>query len=176
MTNRQGHESGPCCTPGRGEALQSDASGSKPSHRCGRSVAGDVRRMARDQGRVREGMVYLEAGSFLMGTDDEDGFPADGEGPVREVELDPFFIDATPVTNAQFAEFVEATGYQTEAERFGWSFVFHLFLPPRIAKQSRQGAAGALWWRGVMDACWKWPEGRGSHIANRMDHPVVHVT
>lgn len=132
--------------------------------------------MARDQGRVREGMVYLEAGSFLMGTDDEDGFPADGEGPVREVELDPFFIDATPVTNAQFAEFVEATGYQTEAERFGWSFVFHLFLPPRIAKQSRQGAAGALWWRGVMDACWKWPEGRGSHIANRMDHPVVHVT
>ncbi len=59
-----------------------------------------------------------------MGTDDPDGFPADGEGPVREVTVSPFRIAATTVTNAQFATFVKATGHVTEAEEFGFSFVF----------------------------------------------------
>ena len=73
-----------------------------------------------------------------MGTDDADGFPADGEGPVREVALAPFWIDPTAVTNAQFAAFVKATGHVTEAERFGWSFVFAGFCrgaaPPRARR------------------------------------------
>ncbi|MFJ1566648.1 SUMF1/EgtB/PvdO family nonheme iron enzyme [Streptomyces erythrochromogenes] len=59
-----------------------------------------------------------------MGTDDPDGFPADGEGPVREVRVSPFRIAATTVTNARFATFVKATGHVTEAEGFGSSFVF----------------------------------------------------
>ena len=54
-----------------------------------------------------------------MGTGSREGFPADGEGPVREVTLDAFYVDVYPVTNFQFLEFIRATGYQTEAERFG---------------------------------------------------------
>ena len=76
------------------------------------------------RGGSTEGMVRLDGGRFFMGTDAEDGFPADGEGPIREVRLDAFYIDTQPVTNEQFTEFVRATSYVTEAERFAWSFVF----------------------------------------------------
>ena len=55
---------------------------------------------------------------------------SDGEGPVRTVELASFLIDPTCVTNKQFGTFVKATGYQTDAERFGWSFVFRGLVAP----------------------------------------------
>ena len=61
-----------------------------------------------------DGMVYLSGGPFLMGSEDP-SFPADGEGPVREVSVDPFWIDPKVVTNAQFAVFVEETGYRTDS-------------------------------------------------------------
>ena len=51
-------------------------------------------------------MLKLDGGRFWMGTEDVEGFPLDGEGPVREVTLDPFYLDAHPVTNQQFREFV----------------------------------------------------------------------
>src|SRR5690606_15481137 len=73
-----------------------------------------------------EGMRRLDGGSFLMGTDHPEAWFQDGEGPIREVTVSPFFIDITAVTNAQFQEFVSATGYKTDAEKFGWSYVFHL--------------------------------------------------
>src|SRR5215213_1248899 len=63
-------------------------------------------------------MVLLPGGQFLMGTDDREGYPADGEGPVRKIRLSPFWIDRAAVSNHQFADFVQATGYRTEAERF----------------------------------------------------------
>ncbi|MFJ9197295.1 formylglycine-generating enzyme family protein [Streptomyces flaveolus] len=122
-----------------------------------------------------EGTVLLEGGTFLMGTDDRDGFPADGEGPVRQVTVRPFRIDAFAVTNARFARFVEATGHVTEAERFGWSYVFAGFLPAAL----RRGAArppGTPWWCGVGGAYWHAPEGPGSTVDDRGDHPVVHVS
>ena len=118
-------------------------------------------------------MVYLEGGSFLMGTP-QPTFPADGEGPVREVTLSPFWIDACAVTNAQFAAFVEATGYVSEAERFGWSFVFYQFLPE--GAPPTQGVADAPWWRQVFGACWNRPEGPRSSVDGRLDHPVIHVS
>ena len=124
------------------------------------------------------GMVRLEGGTFLMGSADEDGWPEDGEGPVREVELAPFWIDRTAVTNEGFAEFVEATGYRTEAERFGWSFVFHLLVPAKI-KRKQAGSRrvqGLQWWIAVEGAFWRKPEGPGSNIKKRMGHPVVHVS
>src|SRR5207248_2108927 len=70
------------------------------------------------------GLVLLAGGEFLMGTAEPGHYPADGEGPVRRVHLDPFWIDPLAVSNAQFAAFVAASGYQTDAERYGWSFVF----------------------------------------------------
>ena len=109
-----------------------------------------------------------------MGSEDPDANPGDGEGPQREVSLSPFWIGRCAVTNAQFAQFVDSTGYRTGAERFGWSFVFASFLPQAL----RRGAVRpqlAPWWCRVSGAYWASPEGPGSHIEDRLDHPVVHV-
>ena len=81
---------------------------------------------ARDDGAR---WVRIDGCTFLMGANDPAAHPLDGEGPVRAVRLDPFWIDAVAVSNRRFARFVAATGHVTEAERFGWSFVFKDFLP-----------------------------------------------
>ena len=111
-----------------------------------------------------------------MGAEDRSGFPADGEGPMREVELSPFFIDETAVTNAEFGRFVRATRYRTEAERYGWSFVFHLFVSKKIGREITQAVAEAPWWWRVDGASWRRPNGPGSGIGRLMDHPVVHIS
>ena len=142
-----------------------------PSRSAGDGVRAAVARGPAD----RAGMVTLPGGVFRMGTDDADGFPEDREGPVREVTVAPFAIDAWCVTNERFAEFVAATGYETEAERFGWSYVFARFLPGRLRKDSPR-PEGAPWWCGVSGAYWRHPEGPGSDLDGRWDHPVVHVS
>lgn len=120
------------------------------------------------------GSVALPGGEFRMGSEDPAAYPEDFEGPVRPVAVAPLEIDACCVSNARFAEFVAATGYVTDAERAGVSFVFAAFLPD-TAPASR-GVAGAPWWREVPGACWRSPEDPASGIADRMDHPVVHVS
>lgn len=122
-------------------------------------------------------MVKLDGGRFLMGAEDQEGFPQDGEGPVRAVTLTGFWIDRYPVTNAQFAEFVRRTGYVTEAERFGWSFVFQGHIPQELMpKVVDRRAPGVSWWCKVNGAQWRHPEGPDSSIDNRLDYPVVHVS
>jgi formylglycine-generating enzyme required for sulfatase activity len=122
-------------------------------------------------------MVKLDGGRFFMGTEDKEGFPADGEGPVREVTLAPFLVDKYPVTNEQFSEFVQATGYRSEAEVFGWSFVFQGHIPPeRYQQLVDRTAPGVRWWCKVNGACWKHPEGPDSSIGARLHHPVVHMS
>jgi formylglycine-generating enzyme required for sulfatase activity len=110
-----------------------------------------------------------------MGTDNPDGYPADGEGPVREVVVAAFQIAATAVTNARFAKFVRATGYTTEAQRFGFSYVFGGFLTPEVAASAPE-VESVPWWREVPGATWSRPEGRGSTVDDRQNHPVVHVS
>ena len=117
--------------------------------------------------------VRLPGGIFRMGSSDP-SFPADGEGPIRRVRIKPFRIGRFAVTNREFAQFVEATGHRTEAEHFGWSFVFHAFLD--AAHPATAGVPGTPWWRQVFGADWLRPEGEGSSIDERMDHPVVHVS
>jgi formylglycine-generating enzyme required for sulfatase activity len=118
-------------------------------------------------------MVRLDSARFLMGTDFAGGFPADGEGPVRAIQLDAFYIDRAPVTNAQFKEFAERANYITDAERFGWSFVFAGSL--EAGKPGTQ-PAGLPWWRRTEGATWRNPEGPDSSPGPREDHPVVHVS
>jgi formylglycine-generating enzyme required for sulfatase activity len=111
-----------------------------------------------------------------MGSEDPEAIPADGEGPVREVSVRPFRLAATAVTNAEFADFVAATGFQTDAERIGWSYVFHLLLP-REREGDVVGQAGeAPWWLAVAGASWHAPKGAGSTVRGRGRHPVVHVS
>src|SRR5687767_5705778 len=95
-----------CCAPGR---PASEESFGRPRGELGTAKASE------------EGMIQLPGGAFLMGTDDGEGFPRDGEGPVRRITLDPFYISPYATTNAEFSTFVQETGYETEAERFGWS-------------------------------------------------------
>ena len=122
-------------------------------------------------------MRLLPGGEFLMGTDGDYGFAADGEGPAHAVRLEAFYIDATCVTNEQFNAFVNATGYKTEAERFGWSFVFQGHLTARQqATAVRLRVRGSEWWCRVDGAAWRHPEGPGTHVKQRWDHPVVHVS
>ena len=120
--------------------------------------------------------VALPGGSFRMGSEGPETNPGDGEGPVREVTLSPFAIGRAAVTNREFGAFVGATGYITEAERFGWSFVFHLLLSRRVAAMSPDRPAGTPWWRAVEGASWRRPEGPDSTLRGRDGHPVVHVS
>jgi formylglycine-generating enzyme required for sulfatase activity len=121
-----------------------------------------------------DGMIVMPGGSFLMGTDDGVGYASDGEGPVREVTLSPFWIDACAVSNERFVAFIDATGYVTDAERYGWSFVFGGLLPDDF--QETRGVAAAPWWRLVEGADWRHPEGPLSDIEARAGHPAVHVS
>lgn len=115
----------------------------------------------------------IPGGMYLLGADDERIRSEDGEAPVREVALGPFWMDACAVSNARFRAFVEATGHVTVAERWGWSFVFVGFLPEGFPPT--RAVAAAPWWRQVMGADWRHPEGPQSDLAGRDDHPVVHV-
>jgi formylglycine-generating enzyme required for sulfatase activity len=124
-----------------------------------------------------DGMRLIPAGTFLMGNERDYGFAADGEGPVHPVQLSAFHLDATCVTNTQFNAFVNATGYKTEAERFGWSFVFFGHLSPaQLARSVRATVLGSEWWCRVTGATWRHPEGPGSNIKQRWAHPVVQVS
>ena len=128
----------------------------------------------RAEGISADGMVPLPGATFRMGSDDGWTYADDGEGPVHDVTVASFRIDATAVSNAQFAEFVEATGYVTDAERYDWSFVFGGLLPDDFP--ATRGVASAPWWRQVYGADWSHPEGPQSELADRVDHPVVHVS
>jgi formylglycine-generating enzyme required for sulfatase activity len=119
-------------------------------------------------------MVRIPGCAFRMGNPRGDGYAADGEEPVHEVTVDPFWMDATAVTNTRFTAFIDATGYRTEAETFGWSFVFWMFLPPEL--QNNPSPAGTPWWRQVFGADWRHPEGPQSSIDHRMDHPAIHIS
>ncbi len=111
-------------------------------------------------------MALIPGGRFVMGAGD--GFSH--EAPPHEVLLEPYFLDLHEVTNAQFAAFVQATGYRTEAERWGWSVVFS------PDTDERERAAEAPWWAKVEGADWRHPSGPGSTIDGRESNPVVQVS
>jgi sulfatase modifying factor 1 len=124
----------------------------------------------------RPEMTIVPAGRWLVGEDRAIANPGDGEGPVRPVNLPAFLIDRTAVTNEAFAGFVSATGYVTEAERAGWSFVFTAQAYPDAAILAEEQANAPAWWLAVRGACWNAPDGAGSSLRGKRDHPVVHVS
>uniref|UniRef100_A0A3P9I090 Formylglycine-generating enzyme n=1 Tax=Oryzias latipes TaxID=8090 RepID=A0A3P9I090_ORYLA len=128
-----------------------------------------------EENPVQSQMVWISGGEFLMGTD-KPGIAADGEGPQRPVHVDSFHMDIHEVNNRQFQSFVRATGYITEAEKFGDSFVFEGIVSEDVKSQISQAVAAAPWWLPVKGANWKHPEGPDSNITDRMDHPVVQVS
>ena len=149
-----------CCSPQRGGSPGADAV----------PPAAGERKSPAD----RHTLVELPGGSFLMGSEDALAYPADGEGPVHDVQLDAFAIDAVAVSNRLFAAFVDDTGFVTDAERWGWSFVFQGLLPADFPPT--RSVAQAPWWRQVEGAQWRAPDGPHSDLDGRGEHPVVHVS
>ena len=143
-------------------------------------------------GPAPNGMVWIPAGEFQMGSDNS----GPDEYPQHKVKLDGFWMDTKEVTNRQFKEFVDATGYVTDAEKPpvisgvkpGSAKATAQILPEynkpgsicarKDFKESDfNPASGAYsWWDYVIGANWKHPEGTESTIDDRMDHPVVHVS
>lgn len=143
-----------CCTPARE----------------GAPAAAPQARVLAGEGKPAE-PIAVRGGRTFVGSH-QPAIPLDGEGPERRVRLADYALEAETVTVARFAAFVEATGYVTEAERFGWSAVF---TGPPV-----EGAPVALaetpWWARVDGATWFAPEGPGSDVATRQDHPVTQVS
>lgn len=127
------------------------------------------------QGDTHSDMALLPGASFLMGTN-EPFLIKDGEFPARNVTLASFYIDLHEVSNAKFSAFVEATGYVTEAEKFGDSFVFEALISPEEKEKITQAVAQAPWWLPVKGASWRHPHGVDSSAEEAMDHPAVHVS
>lgn len=138
-----------------------------------------------------EGMVWIPAGDFLMGSDSK--LAKANERPAHRVHIDGFWMDKTDVTNAQFAKFVEETGYITTAERKPDWETLRVQLPPDTPKPSEDKLVpGAMvfvgtdhpvplddysqWWRYVPGANWRHPEGPNSDILGKEHHPVVQVS
>lgn len=136
-------------------------------------------------------MVLIPGGKFNMGADDEQAWR--DEYPKHEVLVDSFWMDIHEVTNAQFAAFVEATGYVTTAEQaIDWEVIKHE-LPPGTPKPDEnqlqpaslvfmatdhpvQLSNPSQWWKWKSNANWRQPEGEGSSIKDKENHPVVHVS
>ena len=74
-------------------------------------------------------LVTIPGGTYRMGDESDRAYADDGEAPVHPVELGSFLIDRHAATNEQFAIFIDASGWQTDAEAFGWSFGFAGLLP-----------------------------------------------
>jgi len=116
-------------------------------------------------------LIAIPGGEYVLGSDD---FYLE-ERPARQVQVEAFRIERTPVTNSQFAAFVAATGYQTVAERApgpGHSPGSLVFVPPDHGVDLR---APPQWWQFIEGADWRHPQGPASSLAGLEDHPVVHV-
>ncbi|WJH37733.1 formylglycine-generating enzyme family protein (plasmid) [Aliirhizobium terrae] len=117
--------------------------------------------------------ITVKGGETFVGTNDP-VIPSDGEGPERKVSLQDYYLEVEAVSVRRFAEFVETTGYVTESERFGMSAVFSPLL--RDQTMVTGGVANTPWWTRIDGATWNRPEGPGSSIVDRLDHPVTQVS
>lgn len=138
-----------------------------------------------------EGMAWIPGGKFLMGSDHK--LAQENERPAHAVRVDGFWMDRHHVTNAEFRKFVEATGYVTTAEKKPDWETMKVQVPPGTPKPPDSVLVpGAMvfvgtdrpvqlgdwsqWWRYVPGADWKHPQGPGSSIEGKDDHPVVQVS
>jgi formylglycine-generating enzyme required for sulfatase activity len=138
-----------------------------------------------------KGMIWIKGGTFMMGADNKQA--AEDEYPKHKVTISGFWIDATELTNAEFAKFVKATGYITTAERKPDWNELKKQVPPGTPKpdDSLLVAASlvfhspahavslndyAQWWVWQKGANWKHPHGPGSTIKGKDNYPVVHVS
>ena len=123
----------------------------------------------------RPDTVQIPGGIGLVGTD-QPLLPLDGEGPLRQQPIGAFGMSRGSITNANFAAFISDTGYITEAEHIGWSYVFWSQVPDYVGQT--RGVANLEWWRAVEGARWNRLTGPRCVLAedSLADHPVVHIS
>ncbi|WP_343315045.1 formylglycine-generating enzyme family protein [Brucella sp. BE17] len=142
----------------------------------GRGPAGHVNdeliAIVSDRGSAGEA-VAIKGGETFVGTD-EPVFAADGEGPTRKGRINDFWLETETVTVVRFAAFIAATGYRTDAEKYGCAAVFTGLTADDERHEER--VALTPWWARVDGAVWNAPEGPGSSIVDRLDHPVTQVS
>ena len=146
----------PCCAPVRNDTTPSPAE-----------------TFAAENGTSAPDIVTIPGGPSWIGTDQPE-LKIDGEAPFRKSKVRPFKMDATTVTQERFTAFVDATGYVTEAERLGDSFVFKGLLSG--ANLNAPSVRGTPWWLVVKRANWRATFGPGSEADANPQHPVVHVS
>lgn len=151
-----------CCTPERSEANCADVVGNA-------KVTGKTLAFT----HVPHSIVEIPGGIAFCGTDSP-YLVADEEAPFRTSRTKSFWMDDTAVSVGRFAKFVSDTGYQTEAETFGDSFVFNGLLPQDDFFD--KAVVAAPWWRAVEGACWHNPTGSKYPSVASADHPVTHVS
>lgn len=146
---------------------------------------------AKNKKLSHEGMVPIKAGNYAMGAADKEGHK--DEYPIHTVAVNSFWMDISEVTNQQFREFVEATGYVTTAEKtVDWEELKKQ-LPPGTAKPpadqllpsslvfvKNENTTDLLdysqWWSWVAGANWKHPQGPNSSVKGKDNYPVVQVS
>jgi formylglycine-generating enzyme len=138
-----------------------------------------------------KGMVWIPGGEFTMGNSSR--LAKENEKPAHRVRVDGFWMDRTDVTNAEFAAFVKATGYVTTAERKpDWDTIKVQVAPNTPKPPDDKLVPGAMvfvgtkeavplddnarWWRFVPGANWRHPQGPGSSIVGKENHPVVQIS
>ena len=164
VANEEGRDCG-CGSTNRNPSIMTDHDHAEDS---------DMDYLSNPDAPVNE-LLFIPGGIFTMGME-KPILPQDGEGPPREVEITGFYMDKYEVSNEEYARFVHETGYLTEAEGFGNSFVVEYFISKEVSDEITQAVANAPWWLPVEGASWKHPEGKDSDIKERMNHPVVHVS
>lgn len=140
-----------------------------------------------------EGMVWIPGGVFSQGAVPQDQAAMDHEKPAHRVAVDGFFMDITEVTNAEFKEFVDETGYKTVAEReIDWEEMKKqlpegtpkphdsIMQPGSLTFRKTKSSVSNLydfsqWWKWTIGANWMHPNGPGSNIKGKDDYPVVHI-
>lgn len=161
---------GSCCSPSGSDIHLPGADTARI-----KVVSRSFERYASTREASQDGFVRIPAGSFSMGDHFDEGYPQDGERPVHQVGLESFLMGATTVTNAQFEIFVQETGYRTIAEQSGVSAVFYAAFQGHHSDILHR-VSGVPWWLAIKGANWRHPNGPGSNIEDKTDHPVVHVS
>jgi formylglycine-generating enzyme len=190
-----------CTSPGANTTVASECSDSTAKgktccmpttvERFSAEQAGNTGTASSQADKGHEGMVKIPGGTFMMGGNNSQASP--DEYPRHKVTVDGFWIDVHEVTNRQFAEFVDATGYVTTAElKPDWEEL-KKELPPGTPKPDESllvpasmiflQAGGPVdlndygqWWEWKDGACWKHPHGPGTDIKGMEDYPVVHIS
>ncbi|MBX2885459.1 MAG: formylglycine-generating enzyme family protein [Granulosicoccus sp.] len=156
----------PCCTPATGRASDRVENSPQPSELPDESNSSTADALDLT-------VIQIPGGKALSGTD-QPMIPLDEESPCKSKQLHSFQMMQCAVTNELFEAFVEDTGFITDAERYGWSFVFQSECSGTNNQQ--ESVAGSPWWRKLAGANWRQINGPGSEAALAPDHPVVHVS